>query len=167
MPARPRLHYDEQVLVDIRPHWTFLSAPLLVALVAVAVGITFDVAFPHTSISVHWVEGAMVAVPCVWLVVRFVRWRRCWLLLTTDRLVDQWGAASGNHVDIPLDSIERVSAVQSPFRRLVGTGAIDVAVWGQGVLHRVEDARHPSVLVRIITRRLRLPPDSGAEDHRI
>ena len=151
--------------MEIRPHWVFLSAPLLVALGAVAAGIALDVVFPHTSVPVHWIEGAMVAVPCVWLATRFARWRRCGLLLTTDRLVDQWGAASGNRVDIPLDSIERVSAVQSPFRRLVGTGAIDVAVWGQGMLHRVEDARHPSVLVRIITRRLRPPPENG-KDHR-
>ena len=163
MPARPPLLKGEQVLVDIRPHWAFLSAPLLVALVAVAVGITLDVAFPHTSVSLHWVEGAMVGVPCTWLAFRFVRWRRCWLMLTTERLVDQWGAASGNRVDIPLASIERVTAVQSPGRHLVGTGAIDVAVWGQGVLHRVEDARHPRVLVRIITRRLPPPPDRGPE----
>ena len=107
----------------------------------------------------------MVAVPCAWLAARFVRWRRCWLLLTTERLVDRWGAASGNQVDIPLESIERVTAVQGPFRRLVGTGAIDVVVWGQGVLHRVEDARHPTVLARIITRRLRLPPENGPGGH--
>jgi uncharacterized membrane protein YdbT with pleckstrin-like domain len=164
MPARPPLLSDEHVLVDIRPHGAFLSAPLLVALVAVAVGITLDVAVPHTSVSLHWVEGTIVAVPCAWLAARFVRWRSCWLMLTTDRLVDQWGAAPGNHVDIPLDSIQRVTAVQSPVRRLLGTGAVDVAVWGHGVLHRVEDARHPTVLVRIITRRLHLRPENGPED---
>ena len=84
-------------------------------------------------------------------------------MLTSHRLVDQWGAASGNQIDIPLDSIERVTAVQSPLRRLVGTGAVDVAVWGRGVLHRVEDARKPAVLVRIITRRLGPPPEEGPE----
>jgi uncharacterized membrane protein YdbT with pleckstrin-like domain len=155
----------EQVLVEIRPHWVFLSAPLLAALVAVAAGITLDVAIPHTSVAVHWVEGTLVAVPCTWLAVRFVRWRLCWLMVTSDRLVDRWGAASGNQVDIPLDSIERVTAVQSPLRRLAGTGAIDVAVWGHGVLHRVEDARHPTVLVRVITRRLPRPTDNGPEYH--
>jgi uncharacterized membrane protein YdbT with pleckstrin-like domain len=165
VPARPPLLPREQVLIDIRPHWVFLSAPLLAAVVAVALGITLDVAIPHTSVTIHWVEGAVVAVPCVWLAARFVRWRRCWLMLTSDRLVDQWGAASGNQIDIPLDSIERVTAVQSPLRRLVGTGAIDVAVWGQGVLHRVEDARKPAVLVRIITRRLGPPPEVWPEDH--
>ena len=164
MPARPPLLPGEVVLVDIRPHWVFLTGPLLAALAAVAIGVTLDVAFPHTSVALHWVEGVVVAVPCAWLAVRFVRWRRCWLMLTSDRLVDQWGAAPGNQVDIPLDSIERVAAVQTPLRRLAGTGVIDVAVWGQGVLHRVEDARKPAVLVRIITRRLGPPPDEWPDE---
>ena len=166
MPARPALLPGEEELVDIRPHWVFLSGPLLAALIAVSVGVALDVTVPHTSVAVHWVEGAVVALPCLWLAARVVRWRRCWLMLTSERLVDQWGAASGSQVDIPLDSIERVTAVQSPLRRLVGTGAIDVAVWGQGVLHRVEDARKPAVLVRIITRRLGPPPEVWPEDSR-
>ncbi len=164
MPPRPQLLPAEEVLVDIRPHWSFLTAPLLVALAAVAVGVALDVSIPHTSVDLHWVEGAVVAVPCLWLAGRVVRWRRSWLLVTSHRVVDQWGAATGNQIDIPLDSIERVTVVQSPLRRILGTGSIDVAVWGQGVLHRIEDARKPAVLVRVITRRLGLPPEEWPED---
>ena len=164
MPARPPLLPAEQVLIDIRPHWAFLTAPLLAALVAVAIGITLDVAVPDTSVAVHWTEGAVVAIPCIWLAGRIVRWRRSWLMLTTYRLVDQWGAASGHQVDIPLDAIERVTVVQSPVRRAIGTGSIDVAVWGQGVLHRVQDARKPHILARVITRRLGPPPEAWTED---
>lgn len=149
------------MLVDIRPHWVFLTGPLVVALVAVTLGITLDVTIPHTSVGLHWVEGAVVAVPCAWLAVRFVRWRRSWLMLTSYRIVDQWGAARGNQIDIPLDSVEQVVVDQGPFRRLLGTGAIDVAVWDQGILHRIEDARKPVVLCRIITRRLGPPPAHG------
>ncbi len=158
MPARPPRLPGEEILVDIRPHWSFLTGPLLVSLAAVAIGVTLDVAIPHTSVALHWVEGALVAVPCLWLAGRVVRWRRSWLLLTSYRLVDQWGAASGNRIDIPLDSIERVTVDQSLLRRLVGTGSIDVVVWGQGVLHRIEDVRKPVVLARVITRRLGPPP---------
>jgi len=140
---RPSLLPSEQILVDIRPHWAFLTGPLVAALVAVAIGVGLDVAIPHTSVTLHWVEGAVVAVPCAWLAVRFVRWRRSWLMLTSLRIVDQWGAARGNQIDIPLDSIERV------------------VVWDEGVLHRIEDARKPAVLSRIITRRLGPRPDHG------
>ena len=164
MPARPPLLPAEEVLVDIRPHWTFLTGPLLTALTAVAVGVALDVGIPHTSVALHWVEGAFVAVPCLWLAGRVVRWRRAWLLVTTFRLVDQWGAATGNQVDIPLDSIERVRVVQGPVRRVLGTGSIDVCVWGEGVLHRIEDARKPVVLARVITRRLGPPPGEFPDD---
>ena len=164
MPARPPLLPGEEVLVDIRPHWTFLTGPLLAALAAVAVGVALDVGIPHTSVTLHWVEGAVVAVPCLWLAARVVRWRRAWVLLTTYRLVDQWGAATGNQVDIPLDSIERVHVIQSPLRRVLGTGSIDVCVWDEGVLHRIEDARKPVVLARVITRRLGPPPDEFPDD---
>lgn len=160
MPTRrPPLLPAEEVLVDIRPHWTFLAGPLVAALVTIALGVTLDVAVPHTSVALHWVEGAVVAVPCAWLAVRFVRWRRSWLMLTTYRVVDQWGAASGNQVEIPLDSIERVAVDPKLLHRILGSGAIDVVVWDQGVLHRIEDARKPEVLARVITRRLGPPVD--------
>lgn len=160
MPTRrPPLLPAEEVLVDIRPHWTFLAGPLVAALATIAVGITLDVAVPHTSVALHWVEGAVVAVPCAWLAVRFVRWRRSWLMLTSYRIVDQWGAARGNQVDIPLDSIDRVVVDQGLLHRVLGSGALDIVVWDQGVLHRVEDARKPAVLARVITRRLGPPPD--------
>ena len=153
----------ERVLVDIRPLWVFLTGPLVASLVAVAVGVTLDVAIPHTSVALHWVEGAVVAVPCAWLAVRVVRWRQVWLLVTSYRIVDHWGAARGNQVDIPLDSVDRVVVDQGPFRRIVGTGSIDVVVWDQGVLHRMEDVRKPVVLARVITRRLGPRPD-GTDD---
>ena len=164
MPTRrPPTLPGERVLVDIRPHWSYLTGPLVAALVAVAAGIALDVALPHTSVAEHWIEGAVVAVPCAWLVVRFVRWRRSWMMVTTYRIVDQWGAAQGNQIDIPLDSIERVVVHQGPVRRLVGTGSIDVVVRDEGVLHRMEDVRKPRILARVITRRLG-PPGGGHED---
>jgi hypothetical protein len=102
----------------------------------------------------------VVALPCAWLAVRFVRWRREWLMLTTHRIVDQWGASQGNQIDIPLESIERVVVAQSIVRRILGTGSIDVVVWEQGSLHRIEDVRKPVVLARVVTRRLG-PPRPG------
>jgi len=153
----------EQVLVDIRPHWTFLTGPLVAALVTIAIGIALDVGIPHTSVTLHWIEGAVVAIPCAWLAVRVVRWRRSWLMVTSLRIVDQWGAASGNQIDIPLDSIERVVVVQSLVRRTLGTGSIDVAVWERGMLHRIEDVRRPDALARIVTRRLVPPGDWGTD----
>ena len=153
------LRPSEEVLVDLRPHWSFLWGPLLVALVALAAGITLDVALPNTSVEAHWVEGIVVAIGCAWLVVRVARWRRTGVVLTTDRVIDQWGAGRKNRVEIPYDAIEQVVVDQSLLRSLAGTGTIEMLVWGEGALHRIHDARKPAVLARIITRRLGPRPD--------
>jgi hypothetical protein len=158
---RPTLYPAEEILVDIRPHWMFMMGPLAAAFVVAGLGIALDVAVPHTSVALHWIEGAVVAVPCAWLAVRFVRWRREWLMLTTHRLVDQWGWSQGNQIDIPLESIERVVVEQGTVRRLLGTGSIEILVWDQGALHRIEDVRKPVVLARVVTRRIG-PPRPGS-----
>ncbi len=158
---RLELEPGEQVLVDLRPHWTFLSAPLAVALAVVAAGVALDVGFPHTSVALHWVEGVVVAVPCLWLAARVVRWRSTHLLLTSNRLVESWGAARGNVWDVPLQRIASVTVVQSLPRRLVGTGRLQLTLWDDPRAHWIDDVRKPAVLRRVIARRLGPGPLEG------
>ncbi len=146
--------------MDIAPHWSFLAGPLAAALAAISVGIALDVGIPHTSVALHWVEGAVVAVPCLWLAARVVRWRRTRLVLTTARIVVCWGAISRPRWEIALSEIARADVVQSLLRRLVGTGRIELLLWETGEVREIDDVRKPVVLQRVITRRLR-PPSTG------
>ncbi len=145
----------EKVLLDLKPHWSFLTAPLLVSLAAIAVGVALDVGVPHTSVPVHWVEGAVVAVPCAWLVVRVVRWRTTSLVVTSHRLVEQWGVTVRRHAETDLSQIASVEAVQSLVRRIVGTGRLELEIVGEDGIRWIDDVRKPAVLQRIINRRLR------------
>lgn len=154
---RLQLLPSEQVLVDIRPHWSFLSAPLALALAVVAAGVTLDVGIPHTSVALHWVEGAVVAVPCMWLAARLVRWRRSGLVLTSIRLVTFGVGRRG--VEVRLADIDHVEVDQGMLRRLVGTGSLEVVEVADDRVDRIEDVRKPAILQRIITRRL--GPPSG------
>jgi hypothetical protein len=160
---RLQLLADEKVLVDIRPHWSYLSGPLVVAAVTIGVGVALDVGYPHTSVALHWVEGLVVAVPCLWLAVRTARWWTTSLVLTTLRLVEIWGVASARHSEIPLESVEAVTAVQSLGRRILGTGRLELEIRGERRLRRVDDVRKPVILQRVITRRLR-PYAEGSDD---
>jgi membrane protein YdbS with pleckstrin-like domain len=151
------LHPTEEVLVDIAPHWSFLAGPLAVALAAISIGIALDVGIPHTSVTLHWVEGVVVAVPCLWLAARVVRWRRTRFVLTTARIVVCWGALSQPRFEVGLAEIARVDVVQSLIRRVVGTGRIELVLWENGEVREIDDVRKPLVLRRVITRRLRPP----------
>ncbi len=152
---RLQLLADERVLVDIRPHWSYLSGPLVVAAVTIGIGVTLDIAYPHTSVALHWVEGLVVAVPCLWLAVRTARWWTTSLILTSIRLVELRGVASTRHSETPLDSVVSVTAVQSLGRRILGTGRLDLEIRGERRLRSIDDVRKPVVLQRVITRRLR------------
>jgi Bacterial PH domain len=155
---RVELDPGERLLVDLHPHWTFLTGPLAVAGVFVAIGVTLDVEFPHTSVALHWLEGLVVAVPCVWLVVRAVRWRTTSLVMTTQRLVEAWGVAHRQEWDVPLERIASVAIVQTLPRRLLGTGRLRLTLWEDNRSFWIDDVRKPAVLRRVIIRRMGTGP---------
>jgi Bacterial PH domain len=159
---RLQLLPDERVLIDIRPHWTYLSGPLAVAAVVIGLGVALDVGFPHSSVTLHWIEGLVVAVPCLWLAVRTARWLTSSLVLTSVRLVEQWGVLSPRYAETPLAYVVSVLAVQSLWRRILGTGHLELEIRGEDQIRRIDDVRKPVILQRVITRRLE--PHRGDED---
>ncbi len=156
---RLQLLPGEEVLIDIRPHWSYLSGPLVVSLVVIAIGVALDVGLPHTSVPVHWVEGLVVAVPCLWLAVRVIGWRTTSIVLTSSRIIEQWGLFSRHQSETRLNEIESVMAVQSFGRRLIGTGQLELEIRGFDELRVIDDVRKPVILRRVINRRLR-PPEA-------
>ncbi len=147
-------------MVDLRPHWSFLGTPLAVALVVLALGITLDVALPHTSVLWHWVEGVVVAVPLAWLGLRTLEWMRNRLVLTSDRLVRTWGVARRHRFETSLARIEEVGVRQTTLERLLGSGRVEVARWGEPDEWVLEFVRRPEVFQRLVHRRI--PPSGGA-----
>ena len=153
---RLQLLPGEEVLVDIRPHWSFLSGPLVVSAILITIGVALDVGMPHTSVARHWIEGSVVAVPCVWLAARVVRWRMTSLVLTSVRIIEQWGVLAQRESETMLSHIVSVIAVQSVFRRIIGTGRLELEIRGEEDIRWIDDVRKPVILQRVITRRL--PP---------
>jgi uncharacterized membrane protein YdbT with pleckstrin-like domain len=151
---RFELRPGEKVLIDIAPHWSFLTGPLTVAILAIAAGIALDVGLPHTSATLHWIEGLVVAVPCAWLGVRFVRWRMTRLVVTSERIVERRGVLSRRHRSTPFADIDAVFVDQSLPRRMIGTGRIELEMRGGGRVREIDDVRKPVVLRRVILRRL-------------
>jgi uncharacterized membrane protein YdbT with pleckstrin-like domain len=158
---RLQLLPGEKVLVEIRPHWSFLTGPLAVSVVAIVVGVTLDFAIPHTSVPLHWVEGLVVAVPCLWLAGRVVRWRTTSLILTSLRLVERWGVLSRRQAETALAHIVSVTVVQTLGRRVVGTGRLELEIRGEDGVRWIDDVRKPVIVQRVIHRRLDPTPEPG------
>lgn len=157
---RQLLHPGEEVLVDIRPHWTSLLGPLLATLVVVSLAVTLDIEIDHAPVAAHWAEGVAAALPCAWLVARFLRWRRTDLVVTNRRVLLRHGVVRRRLAQVSLDELTRVEVEQTLPRRLVGSGrlvAVAVVDGEETDVLVLEDVRRPVVLQRVIHRRLRRP----------
>jgi uncharacterized membrane protein YdbT with pleckstrin-like domain len=161
--AVPRLQLlpGENLLVEVRPHWSFLTGPLAVSLVVIAIGVALDVGIPHTSVALHWVEGLVVAVPCLWLGVRVVRWRTTRVVLTSLRIIEQWGVLSRQESETMLSDIASVTVVQTVVGRIIGSGRITLEIRGGDQVRWLADVRKPVVVRRVIQRRLQPYPEPG------
>lgn len=153
-----RMVVGEEILVDIKPHWMYLIGPLVTSVVVIGVAVTLDICIPHTSVDWHRVEAIAAFVPCAWLVIRFIRWRMASLVVTSFRIVERHGVVWSSTSEIWLSSIEAVDAVQSVFRRMAGTGDLEVTIYGEDDLQVFGDVRKPVILQRVIARRLTPPP---------
>jgi uncharacterized membrane protein YdbT with pleckstrin-like domain len=144
----------EEILVDIKPHWMYLIGPLTTAVAVVGLAVALEVGFPHTSVGWHRVETVAAVIPCVWLILRFIRWRMTNLVVTSFRIVERSGVASSRTTEIWLSNVEAVHAGQSLFRRMLGTGEIEVTLYGEADIPVFRDVRKPVILQRVIARRL-------------
>jgi Bacterial PH domain len=158
---RLQLLPGEDVLIDIRPHWSCVSGPLAASLVVIGIGVALDVGIPHTSAPSSRLKGGIVAIPCAWLALRVVRWRTTNLILTSLRIIEQWGVVSRRQAETGLAEIESVTAVQSFGRRLAGTGQLELRVRGLDEVRIIDDVRKPVIFSRVVNRRLR-PPEPGS-----
>ena len=100
----------------------------------------------------------MVAVPCAWLAVRVVRWRTSGLILTSQRVIERWGVIARRQSETMLADIVEVNVDQSLFRRMVGTGRIELETGDDDAPVRwIYDVRKPVIVQRVISRRLPHP----------
>lgn len=133
--------------------------PLLTALVIVAIAIALDVGLPHTSVLWHWVEGVIAGVALGWLGLRCLRWSQNHLRLTSLRLMRTWGVVRHHHFETLLGRIEEIHVRQRGFERVLGTGRLEVALWGEPDQWILEYVRRPEVFQRLTHRRI---PPGGA-----
>jgi membrane protein YdbS with pleckstrin-like domain len=145
---------DEEVLVDLRPHWVFVFGPLFVTVVALGVAIGVAAAFPNAPTALTWALAVMVLIPAGWLAGRVTRWSGTRLIVTTKRMVLRRGILGRDLRQLRLQRITEVHSVQSVLERLIGAGRLVVELQGESQAVAVDDVRRPKSLQRVLTNRL-------------
>ena len=145
---RKLLHENEEVVADLRPHWSFfiISAVMLVlavvAFVAVATAIEND--------AVSWIVGAVVLFFLFRLIQRYAQWTTTEFVVTTDRLILRSGIISKKGMEIPLDRVNTVFFSQKLRERLLGFGDLIIESGGERGQQVINNVGHPEQVQSVI-----------------
>ncbi|HUQ39703.1 MAG TPA: PH domain-containing protein [Acidimicrobiales bacterium] len=139
---RKYLHENEDVLLDLHPHWWNLAGPiaLLALLLGAAVAVR-DVGLPDRYPMLGML--ALGAGALVWFVARYIRWANTNFVLTTDRIIHRQGVLSKQGREIPLERVNDITCHQSLFERVIGAGDLVIESGGERGQQLVSDIPRP------------------------
>jgi len=123
------LNEGETVVLDLHPHWWYLSGPVAVVVVVLAGTIAAQATGAPTAVKLLMV--ALVVVATGWLLRRYLKWHTNNFVLTSDRLVHRAGVIAKHGREIPLDHINDISYNQSVFERIIGAGDLIIESAGE------------------------------------
>jgi uncharacterized membrane protein YdbT with pleckstrin-like domain len=128
---RRQLYDGEEVVMDLRPHWSFLSGPVLAAVAVLVLAVGTLAVFPSAPAPVLVAVLLLLAVAMAWFAGRYARWASTSFVLTNSRLVYRTGVLSRHGREIPLDRLNDISVHRTILDRLVGSGSLFVESAGQ------------------------------------
>ena len=125
---------DEEVVLDLHPHWKRLIVPAL--LVPIVVGVASYLAFlvPDGSVRapVRWgIVAVSLLVLARWSVWPFLKWITTRYVLTNRRVVIRSGVFARSGRDIPLTRVNDVSFRHSLIDRMLGCGTLTIESAGE------------------------------------
>lgn len=153
------LNENEEVLLDLRPHWWFIT-PSAVTLLATVIIAVAAVVLDAPAI-LNYVLVGVVVLAVFGLVWRYMRWTTINFVITTDRLIFRSGVISKRGIEIPLERINTVFYAQSIFERMVGSGDLTVESAGEGGQQHFDNVRRPQRIQQEIYRAIEINKNQG------
>ena len=145
---------DEEMVLDLRPHWIALVGPIALIVVVLAAWIIVipklpDKGFGHTAglIALLAVGGFLL----LWYSLRrIVQWATSYFVVTNERVIHRQGLIAKNSMEIPLDRIQNVRFHQGVFERMIGAGDLVLESAGEQGTNTFSDIRHPENVQKVI-----------------
>lgn len=164
------LNPDEEVVLDLRPHWSFFARPAAIFVLALA----FLIAMALIA-RASWVDNAAFnsAIVIIGLVVtviagaalakRLLDWRSINMVITSERMVVREGLVAKSGIEIPLERINTVFFEQGLFQRLIGSGNLSVESAGENGRQDFANVWRPNRVQQVIYQAKEMAEE---QDHR-
>lgn len=138
------LHSNEELILDLKPHWWTIVPASAALAAAVLVGIVVLVNFDQQVLSL--LVGLVILGALGWFGVSYVQWVSTHFVLTSDRLIYRSGVVSRQGIEIPLERINTVFSSQGLFERMIGAGDLVVESASAEGRQEFDDMRKPQAI---------------------
>lgn len=138
---RENLHSEEDLVLDLHPHWWTITPAILTMALSLLFGIVALAAgWPYP---VKVLAAVLVVVCLVWIGVRYLQLITTNFVLTTDRVIYRYGVLAKRGVEIPLESINAIHFSQKMWERMIGLGDLRVDSASVDGVSEFENIRQP------------------------
>jgi uncharacterized membrane protein YdbT with pleckstrin-like domain len=145
---------DEELVLELRPHWIALVGPGAVTALVVAGWIVALVVAPDDGFGrdlAIWGSSALAALILVWYPVRkFIAWVTSYFVVTSDRIIHREGWIAKRSMEIPLEAINDVRFNQTVFERIIGAGDLIISSASEFGRQVFGDIRNPEDVQKTI-----------------
>jgi uncharacterized membrane protein YdbT with pleckstrin-like domain len=138
---RSFLNDNEEVVLDLHPHWVFMTWPVLGLAATLFLAIYVNIRVGSDLLTFPLIIVVLVAL--VWFLKRFSQWRTTNFVLTTDRLIIRRGVIRRRGREIPLEHVNDITVVQNLIDRVVGAGDLQIESAGERGGEMFFDCPHP------------------------
>lgn len=146
------LNEGEEVVLDLRPHWWFMSGPAGAVVVAAAATIALAIVDLHDYVFLGGIAVVVLAV--LWLLGRWARWVTTNFVVTTDRLIYRSGVLAKRGMEIPLERVNNIAFNQSISERLLRSGDLVIESAGESGQQKFSNIARPSFVQNEIYRQM-------------
>ncbi|CAN5770678.1 PH domain-containing protein [soil metagenome] len=150
------LNDDEQIVLDMHPHWRIFLAPGLLLLAALAVVLVLAYAVQPQKPLLIIVAAVPLAAGLVWFGFRYTVWKTTHFVVTTDRVIYRSGVVSKAGQNIPLERINNVAFSQTPIERMLRVGDLVIESAGETGRQVFADVLEPSKVENRIYKEMEL-----------
>ena len=164
---RELLNDDEELCLDLRPHWWYFAKHFSGAIILVIVLILL-LFMPNgnASASAGSVENLYFAIDeyafklwaiffLIWAIffgTTYLAWHFTLFVVTSDRIIFRNGIIAKRGVEIPLERVNNINFEQTMLERMIGAGTLEIESAGQDGQSTFKDVRHPDAVQQEIYR---------------
>lgn len=139
---------DEQVVVDMHPHW-WTMVPISALLAVLIIGALALVGLGGDG-TIWTIAQVIVAIGVLLVLLafakRYAEWSTTEFVVTTERVISRKGVFAKTGIEIPLDRINTVFFEQTAFERLAGSGNLGIESAGEGGRQTFTNIRKPNLV---------------------